>query len=432
MEECLVVAWDGYGPDQSGYPWCTGVYIGNKGNLQLVEQVNIWNSVGLYYGAVTLALGFKLNDGEGKTMGFASYGKNSKAVIKMREFFPSFKNEKWQTKSNWMEICGVSRLEFFKMTRSYKQLISMINEYGSEQVAYAAQEIFEEVCEGYIKYLVKKYGISDLAVAGGLFLNVKFNMKLLKNKTVKKLFIYPNPGDGGVAVGAAIAAYKELGYKRPVELMESASLGCEYKSADIEKSYLAFKKLLTMEKLGKNTAEVTARKISEGKVIGWFEGKSEWGPRALGNRSVLADPRHEETKERINKHLKKRDWFMPFAPAIMEEYMDEYLQNGFGTPFMTLADDVKKQKKSKIAAAIHVDGTARFQLVNKKTSLKYWSVIDEFRKITGVPVILNTSFNKHGLPIVHTPTDALEHLVWGCLDELIIGEYLFARRNDES
>jgi carbamoyltransferase len=187
-----------------------------------------------------------------------------------------------------------------------------------------------------------------------------------------------------------------------------------------------------MEKLGKNTAEVTARKISEGKVIGWFEGKSEWGPRALGNRSVLADPRHEETKERINKHLKKRDWFMPFAPAIMEEYMDEYLQNGFGTPFMTLADDVKKQKKSKIAAAIHVDGTARFQLVNKKTSLKYWSVIDEFRKITGVPVILNTSFNKHGLPIVHTPTDALEHLVWGCLDELIIGEYLFARRNDES
>lgn len=432
MEKCLVVAWDGYGPDHSGYPWCAGIYIGNKGSLKLVEQINIWNSIGLYYGAVTLALGFKLNDGEGKTMGYASFGKSSKAVKKMREFFPSFKNGKWQTKSNWMEICGVSRVEFFKMTGSYKRIMAMIKEYGSEQVAYAAQEIFEEVCESYIDYLVKKYGISDLAVAGGLFLNVKFNMKLLKNKTVSNLFIYPNPGDGGVAVGAAIAAYKELGYKRNTEVMMTASLGCEYNSADIEKSYNGFKKILTMEKLGKNTARVTAQKISEGKVIGWFEGKSEWGPRALGNRSVLADPRHEETKERINKHLKKRDWFMPFAPAIMDEYVNEYLQNGYGTPFMTLADDVKIGKKSKIAAAIHVDGTARFQLVNKRVSSKYWSVIDEFRKITGVPVILNTSFNKHGLPIVHTPTDALEHLVWGCLDELIIGDYLFTRRNDKS
>ena len=431
MNKCLVIAWDGYGPDQRGYTWCAGIHIGSDGQLKHSEQINIWNSVGLYYGAVTLVLGFKLNDGEGKTMGFASYGKSSPAVKKMREFFPSFTNGKWKTRSNWMEICGVSRLPFFKMTPSYGKLMDMVKTYGEEQVAFAAQEIFEEVCESYVKYLVKKYKISDVAVAGGLFLNVKFNMRILKNKTVNSLFVYPNPGDGGIAVGAAVAAYKELGRKKSVEVMESASLGCEYSNSEIEKAYVKFKKVLKIEKLGKNTSRIAAEKISQGKVIGWFQGRSEWGPRALGNRSVLADPRHEETKERINTHLKKRDWFMPFAPAILKEHVAEFLENGYGTPFMTLADDVKKGKRSKIAAAIHIDGTARFQTVDKKVNPIYWDLIDEFKKITGVPVILNTSFNKHGLPIVHTPTDALEHLEWGCLDELIIGDYLFTRRDEK-
>lgn len=430
MDKCLVVAWDGYGPDHSGYPWCAGIYIGEGGKLRLLEQINVWNSIGLYYGAVTIALGFKLNDGEGKTMGFASYGKASGAINSMRKFFPSFSNGNWKTRSNWMEIAGVSRLSYFKTTHSYKELNQMIEKYGREQVAFAAQVVFEEVCEDYFKYIVTKYGIRDVAVAGGIFLNVKFNMRILKNKIVDALFIYPNPGDGGVAVGAAIAAYKKLGKRKKVELMISASLGCKYNKKEILKAYSKFKRTIDINYLGAKMAKEVAKKLTQGKVIGWFEGRGEWGPRALGNRSVLADPRDIETKERINTHLKKRDWFMPFAPAIMQEYTFEYLKHGYGTPFMTLADDVKGLNKKKISAAIHIDGTARFQVVNKETNLPYWKVISEFRKLTGVPVILNTSFNKHGLPIVHTPEDALNHLVWGCLDELVIGEYLFTRKNE--
>jgi carbamoyltransferase len=291
-------------------------------------------------------------------------------------------------------------------------------------VAFAVQFVLEQESSKFFKHLVKKYKQKDVAVAGGIFLNVKFNTKLLQDKIVNNLFIYPNPADGGVAVGAAIALYKKLGENFKVQTLENSYLGCSFTRGEIKSALREYGKKLEVRELGDAMYSHVAREIASGKVIGWFQGRSEWGPRALGARSVLADPRNIKTKERINKYLKQRDWFMPFAPVILDEYKLEVLEHGYATPFMTLTDNVKKAYLKKIPAAVHIDGTARAQVIKKESNKPYWEVLNEFRKLTGIPVLLNTSFNKHGLPIVHTPKDAIEHLLWGCVDELVIGNYL--------
>lgn len=428
MDKCLVIAWDGYGINDEGKPLSGTVYRGENGNLTRLEEVPVYTSVGLYYGAVTVALGFKLNDGEGKTMGLAAFGKKSGAYEKIKALFPYFSGTEWIARKNWLEVNGVSRTEYFKLTPTYRYLRGLIEEHGAEQVAWACQRVFEEEGKKYFKYLVKKYKQKKFAAAGGVFLNVKFNALLLKDKIVDKFLVYPNPGDGGVAVGAAIAAYKKLGFTLGVEASPDIALGCSFSGPEIKKIANSFKNVVDIKYLKDDVSKSAAKDIASGKVIGWFQGRGEWGPRALGHRSVLADPRRIETKERINDKLKQRDWFMPFAPAILKEYSKDYLAHGYGTPYMTLTDDIKKGNLKKIPAAIHIDSTARTQIVSKDTEPLYWQLISDFHKLTGVPVLLNTSFNRHGLPIVHSPKEAIEHLIWGCIDSLYIGSYVITRK----
>ncbi len=177
----------------------------------------------------------------------------------------------------------------------------------------------------------------------------------------------------------------------------------------------------------KDISSLVGQRLAQGKVIGWFQGRAEWGPRALGQRSVLADPRIENIKDRINLILKKRDYFMPFAPSIMVEHTGKYFANSMEEPFMTMAFDVLPGKEKDIQAAIHIDNTARPNTVNKKVNPQYWQVINAFYQKTGVPVILNTSFNKHGLPIINSPKEAIDHLLWDCIDELAIGNFWVRR-----
>lgn len=428
MENCLVVSWDGYGIDGNGAPLCGTIYMGKDGRLVRLEDVPVYTSLALYYGAVTVALGFKLNDGEGKTMGLAAYGKKSPALKLVRKVFPFFQNGEWVARSNWLEITGVSRPEYFRFTPTYRYLRYLIEEHGAEQVAFAAQTIFEHEAGKFFKYLISKYKTKKVAVAGGIFLNVKFNMKLLKEGIVDDIFVYPNPGDGGVAVGAAIAGAKILGEKVRRYRLESVALGKEYSKREIKKAISAHSKEIAVKDWCKSLYREVALEIAKGKVIGWFVGRDEWGPRALGQRSVLADPGKVEIKDRINDRMKQRDWFMPFAPVVLEEYVDKVLSNGYGTPFMTLTDDIKKEMLDRIPAAIHVDGTARAQIIKRETNEPYWKVLNEFYKLTGVPVLLNTSFNRHGLPIVHTPEEAVQHLLWGCVDELVMDTYMVKKK----
>lgn len=423
-DDCLVVVWDGYGPDENGNPQCGAIYTAKDGELTFVENISVYTSLALYYGAVTIALGFKINDGEGKTMGLAPYGKSSGAIKEIEKIFPTFNGKKWISKPSWLEVIGVSRKDYFTHTPTYALLSKLIKKYGAEQVAYAAQFVLEKESSKYFKYLVRTYKKRTIVAAGGIFLNVKMNMLLLKDKIIDDIFIYPNPGDGGVAIGAAIAAYKRLGLPVKLTKMDGSYYGCEYSNAEIEKTLKSFRTKITYKQYKRNITKIAARHIADGKVIGWFQGKGEWGPRALGNRSVIADPRNPKTRDRINEKLKQRDWFMPFAPSILEEYKDTVLEHGYGTEYMTLTDDIKRNMTKKIPAAIHIDNTARSQIVSKKTNKKYWQLIRDFYSITGVPVVLNTSFNKHGLPIVHTPKEAVEHLLWGCIEELVIGDFI--------
>lgn len=258
-------------------------------------------------------------------------------------------------------------------------------------------------------------------------MNVKANMRLLKEGVVKDLFVYPNPTDGGTALGAAVIGLIKNGIKVKREEITHSAYGREYSSSEILKE-LRKPTGIVYKKIGKELAKKTATLLVEGKVVGWFQGRGEWGPRALGQRSVIADPRHLATKDRINDILKGREWFMPFAPSILAEKSKIYLKMLTKAPFMIIADDIKRSRKKDLRATIHVDDTVRPHLVIKEANPLYYEVIKNFGKQTGVYAVLNTSFNKHGLPIVYSPKDAIEHLKWGTIDVLVIGQYLVERK----
>jgi len=427
FDKCLVIAMDGFGPGEKGEPLSGQIYKGEDNDLVFLENVPVWGSLGLYYGAVTKALGFKLNDGEGKTMGLAAYGNPKKCYKNLKEFFPEFKNNKWIIKKSILDILSISKSSLYEKTKTKKYLDSLVKKYGEKDVAAACQKVFEEQLLLFVKYLVDKYGEKNLILTGGTFLNVVANKLILDQKWTEDVWVFPNPADSGNSMGAAIAGMciKGEGFKRK-ELLHSA-FGREYSDSEIlnvlkKENDVKYKKVLK-----KDLAKVTAKMLVDGEVVGWFQGRDEWGPRALGQRSVIADPRKLATKKRINSILKRRDWFMPFAPSMLEERASDYLVSLTKAPFMIFSDDIKKSKRKEIQAAIHIDDTARPQLVTKKANLLYWQVIKEFEKLTGVGVILNTSFNRHGLPIVYSPKDAVDHLLWGAVDALVIGNYVVYR-----
>lgn len=434
--ECLAVTLDGFGATMDGDLRSGSVWVCANGEMREVESIPIECSMGLFYEAVTVALGFKPADGEGKTMGLAAYGDPVKVYREVKRIAPSFKNGKWTRTPWWLDTIFSVDLAYkslFDRTRMGTKLLRLIKEHGQEQVAAAAQRVLEEEVVRFFKYLHNKYKYSKIAASGGVFLNVKMNKKILQLKEIEDLFVYPNAGDGGVAVGAALEAYENLETEklrngktekhRNSKRLESAALGVKFSEQEIKSALKKFNGQISYRRIP-YLPKYVGKALTNGKVVGWFQGRDEWGPRALGQRSVLADPRDAKTKERINDLMKKRDWFMPFAPAIMEEHVQDWFVDGYLDPFMTMAFDVVKGKEKKLAAAIHIDNTARPQVVSKKVNPKYWQVIESFYQLTGVPVILNTSFNKHGLPIVHSPEDAVEHLLWGCVDELAIGDYL--------
>ncbi len=426
FSKCLVVTMDGYGLDADSKPLSGKIYWGEDGKLTSLEDLPVHSSLGLYYGAVTMALGFKLNDGEGKTMGLAAYGNPKKCLKQMTEFFPTFNSEKWVARKTIFDILNISRTEVFQNSKTYKYLLKLVNRYGREDVAAAAQEVFEKELEKFISFLVAKYQIRLVSVSGGIFLNMKANMRLLQKHIIDDLFVYPNPGDSGTALGAAVVGIlmKKGSFKRKEIL--STDLGRSFTDLEI-KNELTKTKGIAYTKLD-DLVKFTASSLANGKVLGWFQGKGEWGPRALGQRSVIADPRKLATKNRINKILKGREWFMPFAPSILEDRAEQYLVNLKKGPFMIIGDNTTKLGLKELKAIIHVDGTVRPHIVSKKTQPLYYQVIKEFEKLTGVGVILNTSFNKHGLPIVYTPKDAVDHLLWGAIDELIIGNFHVTRK----
>ncbi|OGC01876.1 hypothetical protein A2V82_02635, partial [candidate division KSB1 bacterium RBG_16_48_16] len=418
----LTISMDGFGPNAAGKNIAGQIYRCADGKMELVEEIPLY-ATALWYSAFTQCLGLKYMDGEGKTMGLAAYGDPAKCYGQVRDMVFEYRDGEWIGYKYWIDYVMVPRESVLIKTHSGRRIMRLIKQYGMEHVAAAAQRLLEERILGYIDGLHKRMAFARVALAGGTFLNVKVNKLILELPYIDAVFVHPHASDGGTAIGSALELYHEkTGEKTVLNLMDS-NLGKEYSNEEILSALRQHSDRVEWEELDGELPAYVANALTEGKVVGWFQGREEWGPRALGRRSVLADPRNPETREVINSKMKSRDWFMPFAPSCMEDKGHLYFRNFTSTPFMTLAFDVVKGKESDISAAIHVDNTARVHSVRPDNPL-YYETISKFYEKTGVPVILNTSFNKHGLPIVHRPSEAIEHLIWGCVHELAIGGYI--------
>lgn len=429
FDDCLTISMDGFGPNGAGKNIAGQIYLCKNGNMELVEEIPLY-ATALWYSAFTVCLGLRYMDGEGKTMGLAAYGNPEVCYDLIKDMVFQYEEGRWQGYPWWVDYIMVPRDTVLMKTRSGRRIMRLIKTYGKEQVAAAAQRLLEERILGFVESLHKKFSFNRVALAGGTFLNVKVNKLIRELPYIDEVFVHPHSSDGGTAAGAALELYHQKTGRHVHAPLRDANLGIAFTDEDILEE-LQHCPQVTWQHMADRLTDYVAEALAQGKVIGWFQGREEWGPRALGRRSVLADPRRAETRDVINHRMKNREWFMPFAPSCMEDLGHLYFKDFCSTPFMTLAFDVVAGQEKEIAAAIHVDNTARVHSVRPDNPL-YYQVIKKFYQLTGVPVILNTSFNRHGLPIVHRPKEAIEHLLWGCVHELAIGGYLVRRKQELS
>jgi len=295
-----------------------------------------------------------------------------------------------------------------------------INE-GHKDIAYAVQNACETAMMNVVRMAIEKTGCRSVCLAGGVALNSKANGKIGASGLVDKMFVQPAASDDGVALGAALAPLLDGNGKLPNKPMRHPYWGPCFADDAIESALLTYK--LRFTRLA-DPASTAGELLTQGRILGWFQGRMEFGPRALGSRSILADPRDPEMNAKVNNAVKFREWWRPFAPSIKKEAADEYLESAIDSAFMILTAQVRPEKRSIIPSVTHVDGSARPQTVEKEINPLYWRLIDEFGKHTGVPVIMNTSFNLRGEAIVHTPTDAIRTFFSSGMDALVIGSFL--------
>ena len=426
MKDCSVITLDGTGDRTESL----SAWDAQDNEMKSTALINE-GTFGSFFSAVTYAIGFKVNDGEGKTMGLASYGDPQTVYDHMKDFLSvDGLNVKGTVRTDLrleIDVNDNRPFVFYRhaVAKEHNPILALAQAYKKEDIAAAAQKLLEDRVQEFVRNVIAKTGRHKVCLAGGVALNMKLNQKIREMSEVDEVYVFPNPGDSGVALGAALLVCKEImelkGETLPNERMDHTYYGTGYRDEDVVKALDEYRlKYQELEDPEKAAADL----IAEGKVVGWFQGRLEFGPRALGNRSVLADPRNEKMKDKINKYLKKRDWFMPFAPSMLSEAKEEYLEDAVEAPFMIMGFNVKKEKLREIPAVVHVDGTVRPQTVTKDVNPSYWRLIKEFEKRSGVPLVLNTSFNRHGQPMVRSPEDAALHVVWGAVEYLIIHKYL--------
>ncbi|MCX6159984.1 MAG: nodulation protein [Ignavibacteriae bacterium] len=401
---------------------------GNGNSIETIQSAYIPTSLGALYLIITVFLGFRTLDDEYKVMGLASYGNPEK----YRKFFKSLvtlgESGKYST-----EILG--KPDFKELLLKNLGAPGKFDEPFSQNhadIAASLQETLNETVMHTLKHISSQTGIRKLCMAGGVALNSTMNGVIARSGLFDDIFIQPAASDEGCCAGAALYAYTKTKKSRLQEKFkwEHVYWGPEYSPAEILNTLDLFKDKIRWVKKDDIAASV-AFGIANGKVVGWFQGRMEFGPRALGNRSILADPRDPDMKDRINKKVKRRELFRPFAPAVLEEEANEYfdMTGLYNSPFMLFVVPVKEKYRSVIPAVTHVDGTSRIQTVSKKTNLLFHKVLTEFKKLTAIPVILNTSFNVRNEPIVCSPKDAINCFMSTDIDCIAIGNYYIEKRN---
>ncbi len=453
FKEALVLTLDGVGE------WATTtIALGKENKLDILKEIHFPHSLGLFYSAFTYYCGFKVNSGEYKLMGLAPYGKaiyekkildnlidiKSDGTFKLNMKFFNFATGLTMTNKNFSNLFG-------QLPRNSKK--DLLTQFHMD-IAASIQKVTEDIILKIGKSISEEYKVENLCLAGGVALNCVANGKLLKEKIFKNIWIQPAAGDAGGSLGAALAYwYHELNNKRvPSDnSMKGSYLGPSYKDDEIKNDLKKLNaKFIKLDE--SNLVKIVAKKLSENNTVGWFQGKMEFGPRALGARSILADPRSDKMQKELNLKIKFRESFRPFAPSVLENKVSEWFEIKNESPYMLLVSDIKKTKqiemsekdkslfgidklnvkRSTIPAVTHVDYSARIQTVHKSTNRKYYDLIDEFDKLTGCPILVNTSFNVRGEPIVNTVADAFNCFMGTNLDILAIGNFLLYKNEQDA
>ena len=436
-----LVSVDGFGDFTS---CALGSAIGNR--IKISKRVNFPHSLGLFYQAMTQHLGFRNYGDEYKVMGLSAYGKP--------KYFEKLKNI-INIKNNVFEL----NLKYFTHQNNFSNYVSTegniifpkifdtkVDEIIGEErfkdqkiderhadLASSVQKIYEYILYNTLNSWQKITKNEQLCFAGGCAMNSKANGSILENTNYKNIYIPPSPGDAGGSIGSALYHYSKISSSRNSKNFYSVYLGPEYKKEYTKK--LIYKYLVNYNCKIQNLNEeelvnTCSKKISEGKVVGWFQSRMEWGPRALGNRSILADPRKKNMKDILNLKTKKRESFRPFAPSILEEEIDQWFEQHHQSYFMQNVYKFKKDKIDQVPAVVHLDFTGRLQSVNKNLNPRYYNLIKCFYKITKVPIILNTSFNENE-PIVCSPIEAIECFKRTKIDVLVIDNFLIDRLEEQ-
>jgi carbamoyltransferase len=444
FERAALLSADGLG-DFASTMWGAGA--GNQ--MEIAGAVTFPHSLGLFYSAVTQYLGFLKFGDEYKVMGLAAYGKpeRTEAFQEILRFderangkgfrlgLEYFTHHRTGPEMSWAEADKTPTQGILFSGKMASRLGPVRTpeeplEQRHRNLAAALQVRLEEVYLGMLKKLAERTGLKAVCLAGGVAFNCVANGKIFDATPFEQVYVHPAAGDGGLAVGAAYFVWHQKLQKPRSFVMEHAYWGPGYSREEVRRavdaSGVAQKGFSIAELPEEELMRQTAAIIADGKILGWFQGRAEWGPRALGNRSIVADPRRPEMKEILNRRIKHREIFRPFAPSILAEATGDYFEKLHPSPFMTLAYSVRPEKREKIPAPTHVDGTGRLQTVTREANPRYHALISAFHKLTGVPVVLNTSFNDNE-PIVCRPEEALDCFLRTQMDALVVGDFLITR-----
>ena len=424
FEEAAILTADGVGE------WTTTAWgVGRGTDMEIHKELRFPHSVGLLFSAITAYLGFRVNDAEWKVMGLAPYGKPAyvdkfREVVDIKEdgsirlnlkYFVHHHSTTRTISDEWETLFG----------RPQRPSETELDDFHRD-IAHSGQKIVEEIMVKMARHIHRETGMDNLCVAGGVGLNCVANWRILQESGFKNIFIQPAAGDSGGALGTAFYIYNTvLGHPRKFE-MRHALWGPSFTDDEIKTALDAAGADYQYVEDEAELLERTARLIVDRQVVAWFQGRLEFGPRALGARSLLGDARHEEMKDVINAKVKFREAFRPFAPAVLKEKAHEYFEmpEGMDAPYMLLVPKVRAEKHTVIPAVTHADGTGRVQTVTDADNGRYYRLIRKFGELTGVPVLINTSFNVRGEPIVCTPADAYNTFLNTGIDALVIGNYV--------
>lgn len=419
--------------DASGDGASTQLSIGKGDKMTLFKRISRPDSLGIYYSLITQLCGFRRDSDEYKLMGLAAYGDKNKFDFSK---VLSFNNGNFYLNEDYLKPIALGASQPTRQEMAFSNKLT--DDYGAKRIksepinqhykdiAASAQKRLEDVIVEIVKYFYKETGLRKICLAGGVALNCLANQKIMNLDFIDDIYVQPAASDAGISLGAAMFVSAKYGYK-PIAI-KSALLGMEYSDNEIEK---ILKEISVDYKKIDNPAIEAALLVSKNKVIGWFQGRMEFGPRALGARSILANPAMPNVKDIINAKIKYRESYRPFCPSVIEEEVHNYfIGKAKSSAFMNITFDVVEEIKSKISGVVHADGTARIQTVNKQLQPLYYKFLLELKKLTGHPVVVNTSFNTNNEPIVANPSDAIATFYRSGLDALVIGSFLLVKNDN--